>query len=95
MSRDYHYKRSEYAAITVLEYWIVDPMQGQVTVLIWKEGISEEVRFAEDEVIEPQQFPELGLTAVGRTTPSPLWMNNENVVNARALWVLSGWHPPI
>ncbi len=36
----------------------------------------------------------VGLTGMGRATVMALRMNNENVVNARALWVLSGWHPP-
>ncbi|MEM6448562.1 MAG: Uma2 family endonuclease, partial [Cyanobacteria bacterium P01_D01_bin.123] len=31
--RDYRYKRSEYAARGIVEYWIVDPQQQKVTVL--------------------------------------------------------------
>lgn len=40
--RDYRYKRSEYAARGIAEYWIVDPLQQQVTVLEWVEGFYEE-----------------------------------------------------
>jgi Uma2 family endonuclease len=40
--RDYRYKRSEYAARGIAEYWIVDPMQARVTVLEWVEGFYEE-----------------------------------------------------
>lgn len=62
VSRDYRYKRSEYAAISVLEYWIVDPMEQQVTVLLWEEGMYEEERFRGDEKIRSRQFSELELT---------------------------------
>ncbi len=37
--RDYRYKRSEYAARGINEYWIVDPMGQKVTVLEWVEGL--------------------------------------------------------
>ena len=40
--RDYRYKRSEYAARGIAEYWIVDPIQQRVTVLEWVEGLYEE-----------------------------------------------------
>lgn len=43
--RDYRYKRSEYAARGIAEYWIVDPVQGRVTVLEWVEGLYEEKAF--------------------------------------------------
>jgi 5-methylcytosine-specific restriction endonuclease McrA len=35
-----------------------------------------------------------GLTATGRATVVALRLNNEYVVESRALWILSGWHPP-
>ena len=41
-SRDYRYKRSEYAARGISEYWIVDPIQAKITVLEWVEGLYEE-----------------------------------------------------
>jgi Uma2 family endonuclease len=34
-TRDYRYKRSEYAARGIKEYWIVDPMLQRLTVLEW------------------------------------------------------------
>lgn len=37
-NRDYRYKRSEYAARGIAEYWIIDPMQQKVTVLEWVEA---------------------------------------------------------
>ena len=36
-----------------------------------------------------------GLTATGRATVDALVMNHTDVVAARALWVVAGWHPPI
>ena len=40
--RDYRYKRSEYAARGIGEYWIVDPIQQKVTILELVEGFYEE-----------------------------------------------------
>lgn len=39
--RDYRYKRSEYGARGISEYWIVDPLLQQVTVLELVEGFYE------------------------------------------------------
>jgi Uma2 family endonuclease len=53
-NRDYRYKRSEYAARGIAEYWIVDPMQQKVTVLEWVEGLYEEkVYEGEDSIVSP------------------------------------------
>ncbi|NJM28172.1 MAG: Uma2 family endonuclease [Pseudanabaena sp. RU_4_16] len=49
--RDYRYKKTEYAARGIAEYWIVDPIQQRVTVLEWVEGLYEERVFAGDEQI--------------------------------------------
>jgi Uma2 family endonuclease len=52
--RDYRYKRTEYAARGIAEYWIVDPIQQRVTVLEWIEGLYEEQVFVGDErIISP------------------------------------------
>jgi Uma2 family endonuclease len=61
--RDYRYKRSEYAARGIAEYWIVDPMQGRVTVLEWVEGLYEERVFQGNEQIISPMLPNLGLTS--------------------------------
>ena len=60
--RDYRYKRSEYAARGINEYWIVDPMAQKVTVLEWLEGLYEEQVFTGDEVIFSPLFSEVKLT---------------------------------
>lgn len=61
-NRDYRYKRSEYAARGILEYWIVDPMQQKVTVLEWVEGFYEEKVFEGDHSIHSPLFGVLNLT---------------------------------
>ena len=43
--RDYRYKRSEYAARGILEYWIVDPQIKRVTILSLVDGLYEEAIF--------------------------------------------------
>lgn len=45
VKRDYRYKRSEYAAVEVLKYWIVDPLEKKVSVLLLEEGLYEETVF--------------------------------------------------
>jgi Uma2 family endonuclease len=50
--RDYRYKRSEYAARGILEYWIVDPEIEKVTILTLVDGLyEEEVYGMEDQII--------------------------------------------
>ncbi|MBE8969494.1 Uma2 family endonuclease [Nostocales cyanobacterium LEGE 12452] len=61
--RDYRYKRSEYAARGIAEYWIVDPQISAVTVLILVDGFYEESRFAGNTAIASTILPELQLTA--------------------------------
>jgi Uma2 family endonuclease len=61
-NRDYRYKRSEYAARGIAEYWIVDPMQQKVTVLEWVEGLYEEKVFEGNSAIVSLLYGELSLT---------------------------------
>lgn len=63
-SRDYRYKRSEYAARGITEYWIVDPIQERVTILEWIEGFYEEKVYIGDSAIATLVFADLKLTAV-------------------------------
>ncbi|MBD2124769.1 Uma2 family endonuclease [Trichocoleus sp. FACHB-262] len=60
--RDYRYKRSEYAARGIVEYWIVDPMQQKVTVLEWVEGLYEEKVYEGDSTISSPLLGALNLT---------------------------------
>jgi Uma2 family endonuclease len=63
IKRDYRYKRSEYAALEIPEYWIVDPLESRVSVLLWDDGLYEEFVFTETQVIASKIFPDLKLTA--------------------------------
>ncbi|UZQ55108.1 Uma2 family endonuclease [Trichothermofontia sichuanensis B231] len=62
IARDYRYKRSEYAALEVPEYWIVDPLEAKVTVLRWEEGWYEELVLTGEQPIVSPTLPELTLT---------------------------------
>jgi Uma2 family endonuclease len=61
-SRDYRHKRSEYGARGIAEYWIVDPILGQVTVLEWVDGLYEEKVYKGEQAIASIMFTELRLT---------------------------------
>jgi Uma2 family endonuclease len=62
IKRDYRFKRAEYAAFGIPEYWIVDPMEQKVTVLLLVEGLYEETIYCNDDLIASQTFPDLKLT---------------------------------
>lgn len=62
IKRDYRYKRSEYAAIGINEYWIVDPIQQQVNILILDEGLYEETIFTAEQELVSATFSEIKLT---------------------------------
>ncbi len=61
--RDYRYKRSEYAARGIPEYWIIDPGKEQVTLLTLIDGLYEETVFQGRSRIASATFPNLKLTA--------------------------------
>jgi Uma2 family endonuclease len=62
-TRDYRYKRSEYAARGISEYWIVDPTQQRVTILEWVEGLYEEKVYEGNVAIASPLLGTLELTA--------------------------------
>ena len=55
-------KRSEYAALGIDEYWIVDPLKQQVTILVLDEGLYEETIFTKEQELVSPTFTELKLT---------------------------------
>jgi len=62
-NRDYRYKRSEYAARGIMEYWIVDAIAQKVTILEWVEGFYEEAVYGGDEAIVSPLLGDIQLTA--------------------------------
>jgi Uma2 family endonuclease len=46
--RDYRYKRTEYAARGINEYWIVDPEMQQITLCLWVNGQYEDTIYKGD-----------------------------------------------
>jgi Uma2 family endonuclease len=63
-NRDYRYKRTEYAARGIIEYWIVDPIAQKLTILQWVEGFYDEYVFSEETAIASPLLGQLDLTAV-------------------------------
>jgi Uma2 family endonuclease len=61
--RDYRYKRSEYAARGIVEYWIVDPIQQQVTILELVEGFYEEKIYRGSDRLNSPLLTQIDLTA--------------------------------
>jgi Uma2 family endonuclease len=59
IQKDYRYKRSEYAALEIPEYWIVDPLLQKITVLTFNEGLYDEKVFSGENMITSNQFANL------------------------------------
>lgn len=58
-NRDYRYKKSQYQARGIDEYWIVDPLQEKITILTLVEGLYEEQVFTGDAAISSNFLSEL------------------------------------
>jgi len=59
---DYRYKRTEYAAAGIPEYWIIDPQQNKVSILQLVEGLYEENIYEGEDVVRSLLLPELVIT---------------------------------
>lgn len=61
--RDYRYKRTEYAARGISEYWIIDPQLQQVTLCLWVNGQYEDTVYTNEVPIRSMIAPEFDLSA--------------------------------
>jgi Uma2 family endonuclease len=62
--RDYRYKRSEYAARGIPEYWIVDAQRARITLLTLVDGLYEETVFQGTDIIKSATFAMLDVSVV-------------------------------
>lgn len=67
--RDYRYKRSEYGARGIPDYWIIDPERQIVSVLTLVDGWYEVDEFVGDAQIRSALFSDLALTAAQVLNP--------------------------
>ncbi len=63
IERDYTDKAIEYSYTGIPEYWIVDPIEQKITVLVLKDGSYTKTVFAGDEAIISSRFPQLEVMA--------------------------------
>lgn len=63
VTRDYETKLIEYADLDITEYWIVDPLENKVTILLWDNGKFLETVFTGKQKIISRVFLELILSA--------------------------------
>ncbi|NEP00558.1 MAG: Uma2 family endonuclease [Symploca sp. SIO2E9] len=61
--RDYIDKRQQYQELGIPEYWIIDPTQQLLTVLLLADGTYRATEFRDNQQIVSQTFPELKVTA--------------------------------
>lgn len=64
ISRDYTDKAIEYQNTGVPEYWIVDPIEQKITVLVLKDGNYTKAVFTGNDAISSRTFSQLKLTAI-------------------------------
>ena len=62
IKRDYTEKVTEYRDTGICEYWIVDPIEQQIAILILDRGSYTKTIFTADEIISSATFPELKIT---------------------------------
>jgi Uma2 family endonuclease len=60
--RDYRYKRTEYAARGITEYWIIDPEIEQITLCLWVNGQYEDTVYVGDAEIVSTVVPSFNLS---------------------------------
>jgi Uma2 family endonuclease len=61
--RDYRYKRTEYAARGIAEYWIIDPEKQQLTLCLWVNGQYEDTVYTDRTPLVSTVIPDFKLSA--------------------------------
>ncbi|YAG04291.1 Uma2 family endonuclease [Nostoc sp. DSM 114167] len=61
--RDYRYKRTEYAARGIAEYWIIDPEKQQITLCLWVNGQYEDTIYTGNTPLASTIVPGFKLSA--------------------------------
>jgi Uma2 family endonuclease len=61
--RDYRYKRTEYAARGIAEYWIIDPEMQKITLCLWVNGQYEDTVYTSNTPILSTVIPGFGLSS--------------------------------
>jgi Uma2 family endonuclease len=61
--RDYRYKRTEYAARGIAEYWIIDPEKQQLTLCLWVNGQYEDTVYTDRTPLISTVIPDFKLSA--------------------------------
>jgi Uma2 family endonuclease len=59
--RDYVWKREQYQAWGILEYWVIDRHRRKVTVLVLEDGIYQETVYTSNTVIQSVSIPGLSI----------------------------------
>jgi Uma2 family endonuclease len=59
--RDYRFKRTEYAARGIAEYWIIDPELQQITICLWVNGQYEDTIYTGDSILVSTIVPNFSL----------------------------------
>lgn len=60
---DYRSKRAEYGLLEIPEYWIVDPLDGKITICLLEHQFYDSLEYRGEELIQSPTFLELNLTA--------------------------------
>jgi Uma2 family endonuclease len=63
IATDYRTKHSEYAVLDIAEYWIVDPLESQVTIGTLEDGAYNDRQFTDNQRLESAVFSAIELTA--------------------------------
>ncbi|UFP95047.1 Uma2 family endonuclease [Gloeobacter morelensis] len=60
---DYRSKRAEYGLLEIPEYWIVDPLEGKITLCFLEHQFYDSTEFRADDPVQSLTFANLNLTA--------------------------------